>query len=300
MKQWARMVFVIGLVALCSAPVFAAVIDLDDAAAFALLAIPDGSDVPNVNLFSSAQIVGNVGIGENGEYRVKAGAQVTGDALLESGVDISHISGSANPGNLILNSDLSAAIADALAASADAANTTLFPTTQTFGTINTSTTWLGIGGTNVIAVDTIDLGAFDTLTLSGNALDIFLINVATDFRMTGSSSIVGAGGVDPSQILFNFPTNGSFLSMTAVSSGIGTFLAPHRDARFDGDLVTGAVIANDIRIGSSGRLVHHPFGSDEPPPPPPPPLAPIPEPASCLLFGLGLLGAHRATRRSAR
>src|SRR3989338_2287044 len=68
MSQLLRIVLVIGLTSFLSASASAA-IDLGDADEFALLAMPDGSDEPDVRLFSSARVVGDVGVGEDGFYR---------------------------------------------------------------------------------------------------------------------------------------------------------------------------------------------------------------------------------------
>jgi len=295
LRSHALLALAAGVVLALAAPVQAAVLDLGDAADYGLLAVPNTDDVPDVNLFASAKVTGDIAVGTDGSFTMFSsgpGRGVFGDLYLAPGVSQSFSSGANLTGAIFTNVDLSQAIADALQASLDAAALT---PTQTFGTVNSTTTWISAGGVNVIDVTTIDLGALDVLTLSGASSDYFIINVSTGFNMSGSSQIVTSGGLNPNHVLFNFDSTGDPLSMTAVSSATGTFLAPFRDAQFDGALVSGAVIANDIRIGSSGELFHVPFE----PPPPPPPSSVIPEPASSLLLGLGLLGGAFGRRRKA-
>ena len=279
-------------------PVFtsAAIIDLGDAADYAILAMPDGADDPDVRLFASVKITGDVAIGTDGSFRMFSsgpGKGIFGDVHLESGV-VQDISGSADiSGSVFTNVDLSLAIADALAASSAA---DALAATQTFGSITDSTIWnaTALDGINVIDVDDIDLGAVDQLTLNGSAEDFFIINISGVFDMTGSSKIVTSGGILPGHVLFNFPTSGDNIRMSAVALAEGTFLAPHRDAVWDGHLVNGAIIANDVRLGSSAYLVHIPFGGDDVPPPTPPV---IPEPATGLLMAFGLAAFRRSKKR---
>jgi choice-of-anchor A domain-containing protein len=283
-------------------PVFAsaAIIDLGDADEFAILAMPDGTDTPYVNLFASAAITGDVGVGQNGTFDMNNSGSdsrgVFGDVLLAPGVTQLIESHANITGALLINQDLSSAIADALAASTAADDLTA---TQTFGTITDNATWNSTApdGVNIIDVTTIDLGNIERLTLHGSSTDFFIINVSGLFDLTASSQVVTSGGLLPGHVLFNFPTAGDDIHMSASALAEGTFLAPHRDAVWDGYLVNGAVIANDVRLGSSANLVYVPFGSDEVPPPPPAPV--IPEPATGFLIALGLLAIRRFEKRHA-
>src|SRR5438132_990412 len=148
----------------------------------------------------------------------------------------------------VTSKDLSPEVADALAASACAAN---LPTTQSLGDITTATTITGNGGLNVIAVESVDI-VKETLTISGGPNDIFIFNVAGDFIFNGSQMVL-SGGVMANHILWNFPTAGSdILFFKPVAVANGTFLAPLRSYIQDHGQLNGAVIGGWGQVVLSG------------------------------------------------
>jgi len=255
--------------------------DLGDATDFALLAIPNESDTPSISISSSSTVSGNLGIGPSGVYIKSGSGNVIGNVLLSSG-DAKLITGSGSPGTLLLNSNLSQAIADALQASSDAA--ALSPT-QVLGNITTSQTLTSSGNVNVVSLTSINLSGSKTLTLSGSATDAFIVNISGGFGLSGSSAIALSGGLTPNHVLFNLPTSGT--SIVFFADEVGTLLAPHRDFTLHGASLLGAVLANDIQVTSGGQVSQESW-FDAPPTPNPTPT--IPEPHSAILLGLGLVG----------
>jgi hypothetical protein len=128
--------------------------------------------------------------------------------------------------------------ADQDARTASAAAAALSPT-QTFRSINRATTITGNGSLNVVNVNG-DVNA--SLTLSGGANDVFIINVRGDLNLGSGQSITLSGGVTANNVLFNFV--GGRGSVTARSGSVinGTLLALHRDVELGGT-VNGEVIA---------------------------------------------------------
>src|SRR5207249_9628395 len=148
--------------------------------------------------------------------------------------------------------DLTQADADARAASMDAAGMT---PTQTFGNINGSTTFTGNGSLNVISIQSVNL-VKQTLTISGNASEIFIFNVSGDFIFNGSQMVL-SGGVTANHILWNFPTAGSDIQFfKPVAVAFGTFLAPLRGYIQDHGQLNGAVIAGGTIKTHSAAFVN--------------------------------------------
>ena len=270
---------------LVQANAFAVLIDLGDAADFAVLGL-DGADVTISS--GATTVTGDVGIGPNNTGDLLK-ATITGTLFVDPTAS-PNIHGDLNVTGGQIAQDLTQASDDALAASLAA--TALTPT-QTFGDITNSTTITADQICNVILLNSLDL-VKDTLTLSGGAGDFFLFNVTNGFTFNGSL-IVLDGGLTSDHVLFNFSTTGTgdidIFKDTAVA--YGTFLAPTRDVTLDKATLYGAVLSGEkIVVHSGAQLNFTPFS---PPPPPPPPE--IPEPASFMLMGLGLASLGFGHRR---
>ena len=270
---------------LCQANAFAVVIDLGDAADFAVLGL-DGADVTISS--EATTVTGDVGIGPNNTGDLLK-ATINGTLFVDPTAS-PNIHGDLNVTGGQLAQDLTQASDDALAASLAAAALT---STQTFGDITDSTAITADQICNVILLNSLDL-VKETLTLSGGADDFFLFNVTNGFSLNGSL-IVLDGGLTSDHVLFNFSETGTgdvdIFKDTSIA--YGTFLAPNRDVTLDKATLYGAILSGGkIVVHSGAQLTFTPF---TPPPPPPPPE--IPEPASLMLMGLGLAGLGFGHRR---
>ncbi|MCP3937059.1 MAG: hypothetical protein GY708_17020, partial [Actinomycetia bacterium] len=170
-------------------------------------------------------------------------------------IDLNDITGD------LINTDMSEPVADALAASAQAASLT---PTQTFGDINPTSsnpdfTITGNGAINVIEVDDIKLYGGETLTLSGGPNDVFIINVDGKLDMKDDAAIV-LDGVPASQVLWNFPADpqqcghsGGGTDIKADSDAVlyGTILAPDTSVKWEGT-INGALIGGGKEIELEG------------------------------------------------
>src|ERR1700726_1139471 len=149
--------------------------------------------------------------------------------------------------------------------------------TQTFTTINNTTTIAGNGGLNVIDVANIQNAK---LTLSGTANDFFLFNVSN--AISTNQPMTLSGGVSPSNILFNLTGTGT-VAVFQTSGGdvsFGTYLATNGGGfQFSNLNLTGRL----INIGGNVQFVS---GSMIPA---------VPEPTTLvfLVAGLLVLGATR-------
>ena len=185
---------------------------------------------------------GDLGLGPNGTANFITTPTYNNGTYVNSGLDYvstTLISVSAN--------------ADSLAA-----------TTNVGSRINSATTIIGNGGTNVIDVGSISLnGPAHTLTLQGGPNDIFIFNVSNYATFSGTAPALMAlsGGVETSHILFNLlNTSGSAnaLSVTVPNLTLyGTFIAPHASMAITGsdDTIYGGVFAGGNSLSLNGSTI---------------------------------------------
>jgi len=147
--------------------------------------------------------------------------------------------------------------------------------TQTFTTINGTTTITGNGGLNVIDVDNIDNAK---LTLSGGPMDFFVFNVSDQIHTNQPMSLIG---ITPEQILFNLTGTGTVFQTSGGDVSFGTYLAANGgDFQFSQLELTGRLIT----IGGDVQFVS---GSEIPA---------IPEPATFALVSIGAIALLCATK----
>lgn len=101
-----------------------------------------------------------------------------------------------------------------------------------------------------------------TFTLQGTATNNFIINVSSQFSLSGGAKIVLSGGVTWDNVLFNVHGTGSDVTLSGGSSMAGILLATKRTVNIKGqsrvgqkDGPFGEVIAKKI-IMTNSQIVH--------------------------------------------
>jgi len=231
---------------------------------------------------------------------------IAGNVLLGQGVK-ANLSGGNNGGLTnggVVNFDSTATISGSLqnpitevpvstsftaTALADAQNVSSYASslspTQTFSTINNTTTITGDGGLNVIDVANIQNAK---LTLSGNANDYFIFNVTGGIQTNQAMTL--SGGVLASHVLFNLTGTGTVFQTSGGDLSYGTYLATNGGQfQFSNLNLDGALIntAGNVQFVSGAKIpTFAPFT-----------VPAVPEPTTLALFGAGLLGlGARVTR----
>ncbi len=196
---------------------------------------------------SAVTITGNEGVSQGGSLSNMASSSITGNVYEYASGQYSGpgILG----GSVITNASLLAQNdTDALNASTAAAG---LSATQTFGNITAATTVNGNGGLNVIDINgNINLNNA-SLTLSGSASDVFIVNVTGNATFGGTGGLMLGSGVTVNHVLYNFTgtVGGPAGTITSHVGNVfyGTLLAPHESFNLDGSFV-GEIIGG----GSAG------------------------------------------------
>ncbi len=273
-----------------ASPAAAVSVGLGAAADFAVLVTNGGT----LTINSATTLIGDVGYSRDSTSATNQKVTTfTGGVFVHSTANFSYTAATFDPSegfhygssDPAVDLKLDSANADALAASA------------TIALLSPTHTETGAGGTvalgalldrdvvinrvapvNVINLSSIDLNS-DTLILVGEPNDLFLFNVASTLQWSDSRLIL-EGGVSSAGVLFNFPNGAGGPTAVINKSGTvwrGTILAPggsviyHNPADFEGE-----IIAKNIDLHSEFNLTASP-------------LTIIPEPATTLLVGSGIV-----------
>ncbi len=140
------------------------------------------------------------------------------------------------------------------------------------------------GSLSVFNLDKLQLGNNESLTLSGDSGDQFIINVgdASALKLGNNASITLAGGVKPGDVLFNF-IGDEFEAGNNVTLA-GNFIVPDGLIDLSNNMVLGSarLLGKNIIIGNNTG-VGGGIGSGTPP------STSVPEPSTLLMMGLGLV-----------
>lgn len=268
--------------ALTSSAAFALPIDLGNAGNYTLLATGTNvhhgvQDMGSLILGSEAYIHGNVGAREL--LNMAHGSIVYGDADYGS---LTQEPGASIEGDANVQS--SAAFWDALYTDVKSASVAAKNLTGTNkGYINSTQTFNTQGDLSVFNILGLSLSAGSKLTLSGDADDVFVINVDYfGFYLGGGAEIALAGGLKAENVLFN--VHGAYSAghvNVAAGTMKGTYIAPDAymqlgdGLNLDGVRFLGAGISGNLQTVNGFT---------------PPPVVTVSEPSVLLLLGLGLLG----------
>jgi hypothetical protein len=118
------------------------------------------------------------------------------------------------------------------------------------------------GNSTVLNLTDIVLGTNQTLTLSGSASDVFILNVSRNFSLGSQSKIVLSGGLAWDDVLFNVKGKGSNISLGAGSTLNGILMGTQRLVSMDaGSTVRGEVISNQLTMVGGAQIIHPPVTS---------------------------------------
>jgi hypothetical protein len=193
--------------------------------------------------------------------------------------------GRASGGCVVDSSDLGASGILVSNANSDYSTAAGLTATQTFTNITSAATITGAtngSDTNVIKLSGIDLTSAN-LTLSGNASEYFILQIAGTIVLNNSANIQLSGGLLASHVLYVF-TGTNNVSVTSASGDIisGTLLAANGTANYTMALqgTVDGMIVNDGTTTVNGLTVNG--GSNG--------FAGTPEPGTWVMLGAGLAG----------
>lgn len=251
----------------------AQMLNLGAAAGYAGLELNAAPVTFTLSKFSSV-VTGNVGVAANGVFNFSGGSEITGGIYGGTGASINLSGGSsATDGVHVPYAGIDQAIQDARTAASFYAGLT--PTT-TLGSLGAGTL-VGSGGLNVFQINgDLALSQATSLTLSGNASDIFVFNITGQVNLSKANIILN--GVSADAVLFNLLGTGQKVLSTGHSNTAGVFLAADGAIQIDGGVHTANFIAGDSLIWQSGVNITQATSLQ--------PVVPVPEAATIATLSL--------------
>ncbi|HUL30608.1 MAG TPA: choice-of-anchor D domain-containing protein, partial [Thermodesulfobacteriota bacterium] len=215
----------------------------------------------NISMSGSSSVrgmVANTGVGDAGNVNMSGSSLINGILSLNMAGHLNKSGTSKVAGGLLQNAATDAvldqAVSDALKASQSAASlpvTITSPTSVTMSNPSQNITITGGLGSNVLNITNLAISN-GTLTLSAPHGGYFIMNVSGSFTLSGASKIILAGGITPSDVLYNFVGTGGGVAMSGGSSVAGILLAPQRGIALSSSIVTGEIISGGSSIAFSG------------------------------------------------
>jgi hypothetical protein len=213
----------------------------------------------------TTDIYGDVGVAGDGNISLSGSATIHGDLYWETPGTLK-LSGNAKITGMRHHDSASDAILDNGVSEANATSThaASFTSSSFYASLTNITSSMTLtaqhdrpGNSTVLNLNSIVLGNQATLTLSGTATDVFILNVSNQFSLTSQSKIVLTGGLSWDDVLFNIKGNGSEVTLDGQSTLNGILMANKRSVSLTGgSLVAGEVIANKIKLSGSSRIVN--------------------------------------------
>ena len=202
---------------------------------------------------------GKTGVGPAGEFEVEEQSIINSDVFLHNGVHVDKMESVINGSNNI-HQNLAYLIGETNRVSNEAAQ---MPATVTLNDVTTTTTIVGNGTKNVINMHKLKLDHNESLVLSGNSQEQFIINIADGMELEGTANIITAGGARSSNVLINILGHDKKVSSKITNTINGTILAPDSEVEVgnvNGQVICGGeeleteedAIINFIPFGSSG------------------------------------------------
>lgn len=158
------------------------------------------------------------------------------------------------------------------------------------GAINSTQTFNRQGDLSVFNITGLNLSAGHSLTLKGNATDMFVINVGASGFLLGGGAAIILDGISADNVLFNMHgmLNAGHVNVAAGTMK-GTYIAPDAYMQLGDGLNLDGV--RFLAAGISGNLqTVQGFPGAQPP-------VTVFEPSALLLFGFGLIGLGMVRRR---
>ena len=156
-------------------------------------------------------------------------------------------------------------------------------------TINASAGFLDGSGTRVFTASSFSIGNGNTVTINGTAAQFVVIDITGNSNNKLDGALALTGGITPDQVLINFLGSGNEVGGAANGATLqGTFLIPNQKVNLNSLTINGHLFGG--AEGQDFQFVSNSFISQ-------PPISQVPEPASLLLLGSGLVGLAYWRRR---